>query len=93
MLTTGVASGVLPDLAGLPGPGQMAQYAAAGKLIDLGTVLDVPTYTTQTAPALVALGTVSSKLVGVFIKTAVKGLIWYNPKAHDFSASPPQDLG
>ena len=27
VLTTGVASGVLPDLAGLPGPGQMAEYA------------------------------------------------------------------
>ena len=33
VLTTGVASGVLPDLAGLPGPGQMAEYAQAGKLI------------------------------------------------------------
>jgi alpha-glucoside transport system substrate-binding protein len=30
VLTTGVASGVLPDLAGLPGPGQMQQFAEAG---------------------------------------------------------------
>lgn len=27
VLTTGVASGILPDLAGLPGPGQLAEYA------------------------------------------------------------------
>ena len=33
VLTTGVASGVLPDLAGLPGPGQMAEYAKAGKVL------------------------------------------------------------
>ena len=33
VLTTGVASGVLPDLAGLPGPGQMAQWADS--LVDL----------------------------------------------------------
>lgn len=78
VLTTGVASGVLPDLAGLPGPGQMTQWADS--LIDLGGVLDVPTYTSETAPALVSLGTVNSKLIGVFIKTAVKGLIWYDPK-------------
>src|SRR5438067_1031729 len=26
---------------------------------------------------------------GVSIKAAVKGLIWYNPKVHDYSASPP----
>jgi alpha-glucoside transport system substrate-binding protein len=88
VLTTGVASGVLPDLAGLPGPGQMTQWADS--LIDLGGVLDVPTYTSETAPALVTLGTVNGKLVGVFIKTAVKGLIWFNPKIlSDVGATPP----
>jgi alpha-glucoside transport system substrate-binding protein len=78
VLTTGVASGVLPDLAGLPGPGQMTQWADS--LVDLSGVLDVPTYTSETAPALVELGKVSGKQVGVFIKTAVKGLIWFDPK-------------
>ncbi len=87
VLTTGVASGVLPDLAGLPGPGQMAQWADS--LVDLGGVLDVPTYTSETAPALVTLGTVNDKLVGVFIKTAVKGLIWFDPKTVDLTATPP----
>jgi alpha-glucoside transport system substrate-binding protein len=88
VLTTGVASGVLPDLAGLPGPGQMTQWADS--LIDLGGVLDVPTYTSETAPALVTLGTVNSKLVGVFIKTAVKGLIWFDPKVlADVGTTPP----
>jgi alpha-glucoside transport system substrate-binding protein len=88
VLTTGVASGVLPDLAGLPGPGQMAQWADS--LIDLGTVLDVPTYTSETAPALVTLGQVNGKQVGVFIKTAVKGLIWFDPKVlADIGTAPP----
>ena len=41
VLTTGVASGVLPDLAGLPGPGQMAEFAKAGALKPLDAVLDV----------------------------------------------------
>lgn len=78
VLTTGVASGILPELAGLPGPGQMREFAAAGNLVDLSTVLDVETYNAETAPAFVELGTVDGKLSGVFIKSAVKGLIWYN---------------
>ena len=89
VLTTGVASGVLPDLAGLPGPGQMAEFAKGGSLKPLDGVLDVATYKAETAPALVALGTVDSKLSGVFIKAAVKGLIWYSPKLHDYSSAPP----
>jgi alpha-glucoside transport system substrate-binding protein len=89
VLSTGVASGVLPDLAGLPGPGQMAEYAKAGALKPLDSVLDVSTYKSETAPALVSLGTVDGKLSGVFIKAAVKGLIWYNPTVHDYSSAPP----
>jgi alpha-glucoside transport system substrate-binding protein len=89
VLTTGVASGVLPDLAGLPGPGQMKQYAEQGALKPLDDVLDMAKYKEETAPALVALGTVDGKTVGVFIKAAVKGLIWYSPKLHDYAASPP----
>lgn len=89
VLTTGVASGVLPDLAGLPGPGQMAEYANAGRLMPLDDVLDLPTYQADTAPALVELGKVEDRVYGVFIKAAIKGLIWYSPKLHDYSASPP----
>lgn len=88
VLTTGVASGVLPDLAGLPGPGQMNEWA--GSLVDLSTVLDINTYKSETAAPLVDLGVVNGKMVGVFIKTAVKGLIWYSPKTvGDLSSSAP----
>jgi alpha-glucoside transport system substrate-binding protein len=89
ILSNGILSGVLPDLAGLPGPGQMAQYAEADALIDLTTVLDTETYKAETAPALVELGTVEGKIVGVFIKTAVKGPIWYNPSVVDVGTTPP----
>ncbi len=88
VLTTGVQSGVLPDLAGLPGPGQMAEFAKAGALKPLDDVLDIAKYKDQTAKALVDLGTVDSKVVGVFIKTAIKGLMWYSPKVADFSTPP-----
>ena len=48
VLTTGVASGVLPDLAGLPGPGQMAEWADS--LVDLSTTCSTSTtYKSETA--------------------------------------------
>jgi alpha-glucoside transport system substrate-binding protein len=89
ILAAGVPTGVLPDMAGLPGPGQMAEYAKAGALQPLDDVLDVATYTSETSPALVELGKSDGKTYGVFIKAALKGLIFYNPKAHDYAASPP----
>lgn len=82
VLSTGVASGILPDVAGLPGPGQMAEWAKAGALKPLDDVLDTATYKADTAAALVELGTVDGKIAGIFIKAAVKGLIWYNPAVY-----------
>ena len=91
-LTAGLASGVLPDVAGLPGPAQMADYAKAGKLVDLDTVLDLSTYQKETSPGLVKLGTVKGKIVGVFPDASVKGLIWYDPKVvGDLTASAPKN--
>jgi alpha-glucoside transport system substrate-binding protein len=80
VLTTRVAGGNPPDVAGLPGPGQMAEFADQGKLVDLGTVLDTNQYQAEYAQSWIDLGTVDGKQVGIFIKTAAKGLIWYNPQ-------------
>ncbi|HET9344787.1 MAG TPA: extracellular solute-binding protein [Candidatus Limnocylindrales bacterium] len=78
-LTTAVQSGTLPDLAGLPGPGEMHGFYEQGALKPLDDVLDMNTYKAETAPAFVELGTASDgKTIGVFIKSALKGLIWYN---------------
>jgi alpha-glucoside transport system substrate-binding protein len=82
-LTTAVASGTLPDLAGLPGPGEMAQFAAQGALKPIDTVLDMNSYTADTVPALVDLGKVNGKVTAVFIKLSVKGFIWYNKANYD----------
>ena len=80
VLTTQVQGGNPPDLAGLPGPGQMATFGQQGKLVDLSTVLDTATYQKNYAQSWITLGTTNNKLVGVFIKAAAKGFIWYNPK-------------
>ncbi|HEX7021235.1 MAG TPA: ABC transporter substrate-binding protein [Trueperaceae bacterium] len=80
VLTTRVQGGNPPDLAGLPGPGQMADLAEQGALVDLSTVLDMDAYKSNYAQTWVDLGTASDKLVGIFIKASVKGLIWHDPK-------------
>ncbi|MFN2521305.1 MAG: ABC transporter substrate-binding protein, partial [Candidatus Limnocylindria bacterium] len=80
ILTTRVQGGNPPDLAGLPGPGQMAQFAKAGKLIELGSVLDQTVMKDQYADDWLKLGSVDGKQYGIFIKSSVKGLIWYDPK-------------
>jgi alpha-glucoside transport system substrate-binding protein len=81
VLTTRLQAGNPPDTAGLPGPGQMAQYARDGKLVDLSKVLDVNRMKQQYAQSWMDLGTVDGKMVGIFLKASLKGLIWYVPSA------------
>jgi alpha-glucoside transport system substrate-binding protein len=80
VLTARVQGGNPPELAGLPGPGQMAEFARAGKLIDLGAVLDMSAMKDQYSDDWLKLAQVDGKQVGIFIKAAVKGPIWYNTK-------------
>jgi alpha-glucoside transport system substrate-binding protein len=82
LLWEGVAKGHPPDVAGLPGPGQMAEFARHGSLKDLSAVIDVSQYKADTVPTFIDLGTVDGHLVGVFIKATLKGLIWYNPSVY-----------
>ncbi len=80
VLTTRVQAGTPPELAGLPGPGQMAEFAKAGKLVALDNVLDMNQMKEQYAPDWIKLGQVNGKNYSIFIKTALKGLVWYDPK-------------
>ena len=90
-LWQGVARNNPPDVAGLPGPGQMAEFARFGALKDLSNVIDVNNYKAETVPTFIDLGTVDGKLVGVFIKATLKGLIWFNPKV--YTLAPPTTWG
>ena len=91
VLQTRVEGGTPPDIAGLPGPGVMAQFARDGALKELPqSVHDV--LAEQYDQGWEVAGTVDDQLVGVFIKTALKGLIWYNPEQFDAAGySVPED--
>ncbi len=83
VLTTRIEGGNPPDVAGLPGPGQMAEFARAGKLTPLDAVLDLGAMRQQYAQSWIDLATVDGKVYGIFIKAALKGLIWYDPKVFE----------
>ena len=79
-LTTRLQAGNPPELAGIPGPGQMFDFAKGGQLKPLDNVLDMSAMSQQYAPDWVKLGQYNGKTYSIFIKTALKGLVWYNPK-------------
>jgi alpha-glucoside transport system substrate-binding protein len=89
-LTTGIAGGNVPDVAGLPGPGLMQQWYKDGALKPLDFV-DYATYEASTPQGFAALGKApDGKLVGIFTKGALKGLVWYNTK--NWTGAPPKTL-
>jgi alpha-glucoside transport system substrate-binding protein len=79
VLARSLKAGDPPDVAGLAGPAHMRALARAGVLRDLAGAIDLGAYKRETAPAFVDLGTVDNRLVGVFIRSTVKGLLWFNP--------------
>ena len=82
VLTTRIEGGNPPDVAGLPGPGQMAQFARNGDLFSLENVVDADQMVNEFGynEGWIVDGTVDDQFVGIFIKVAVKGLIFYNPE-------------
>src|SRR3982074_22077 len=67
VLTTRVTAGNPPDLAGLPGPGQMIQFAKAGKLIALDSILDQAKMKDQYGESWQMLVQVAGKQYGIVI--------------------------
>jgi len=82
-LTTRIEGGNPPDIAGLPGPGAMAQLARSGDVYSIENVVDTAQLNEQWNAGLIADGSVDGHLIGVFIKVSPKGFIWYNPQDFD----------
>jgi alpha-glucoside transport system substrate-binding protein len=80
ILTTRIQAGNPPDIAILPNPGLMQQYANAGYLKPLNTILDMTTIRQQYSQAWIDLGTVNNNLYALFVRAANKSMIWYDPK-------------
>ena len=87
-LTTRSQGGNPPDVAGLPARARWPSSRAPGSSIDLGGVLDRTRCGSSTREDWLKLGQVDGKQVGIFIKAAVKGSIWYNPQGVPAGAAP-----
>ncbi len=83
VLSTRVQGGNPPDVAGLPGPGAMAQFANEDALTPLDDVLDLDLMAEQYGESWVDLASVDDSVYGIFIKASVKGPIWYSPSAFE----------
>jgi len=90
LLRTGVESGNPPDVADLPSPGILRQYAKEGSLIALDDVID-GSYKADTSTGVVDIGVVDGKTYGIFFLGSIKGLIWYNPKVYTGGAPTSWD--
>jgi alpha-glucoside transport system substrate-binding protein len=87
VLEADLAAGTPPDVAGLDGPGHMRELAGRGVLRDLSGVLETGAYRADVPPVFIDLGSVDGRLVGVFVRTSIKGLIWHDPRV--FRAGAP----
>jgi len=90
------AGTTLPDIGLPPTPDNVAEWAQNNVMKPLDDVLDMSDYTTNTFPALttcsadpcVGIYVVGGKHYAAFVKSQVKGFIWYNPKV--FTGTPPK---
>lgn len=80
VLTARLQRGDPPDLAALPGPGPMAEFVEAGRLIPLNDVIDMNQLAQQYASSWIQMGSVNGRLYGIVIRADPKGLIWFDPK-------------
>jgi ABC-type glycerol-3-phosphate transport system substrate-binding protein len=80
-----------PDIAILPQPGLVAQYAKKGDLKPLSSDVAAAIDANYT-PYWKNLGSVDGKTYGVLVKAAYKSIIWYRTKAFDDAGvQPPTD--
>jgi alpha-glucoside transport system substrate-binding protein len=83
VLVTRVEAGNPPDLAILPQPGLLVDLAKMGALVPLDTFIDMDQLKKDYAQSWIDLGSYEGTLYGIWIKGALKSLVWYSPAAFE----------
>jgi alpha-glucoside transport system substrate-binding protein len=87
-----IAGGNPPDIAVLPQPGLLRDFAQRGALQPIQDVAGAEVDANY-APIWRELGTVNGQLYGVWFKSANKSLVWYNAKVlRDAGVQPATDF-
>ena len=90
VLSTAVEGGNPPDIAALPQPGFMTDFAQRGALKPIDFARDA--IEEGYSESWLDLGTVDGELYGLFFKGANKSTVWYNVAAfEDAGVEPPAD--
>ncbi|NUT56896.1 MAG: carbohydrate ABC transporter substrate-binding protein [Thermoleophilia bacterium] len=90
VLSTAVEGGNPPDIAALPQPGFMTDFAQRGALKPIDFAEDK--IREGYSDSWLELGTVDGKLYGLFFKGANKSTVWYNVASFtDAGVEPPAD--
>ena len=84
ILQTKIAAGNPPDVTAAPGIGTLIKLARAGKVVPLDDKLDTTELNANYGADWINLGKIDGKLITLYAWAALKGLVWYDPKA--FSA-------
>ncbi|HEU4422877.1 MAG TPA: extracellular solute-binding protein [Pilimelia sp.] len=88
VLRTRVEGGNPPDVVSNPSAGQVRDLAQDGRLVPLDPYLDADAVQKDYPAGLRSLTTVDGKQYGLFVNTALQGLVWYDPKSYD-GPKPP----
>jgi len=81
VLVTRFKAGNPPDIAILPQPGLLVDMAKMGALVPIDTFMDMDQLKKDYTQSWIDLGSYDGKLYGVWVKGALKSLVWYSPKA------------
>jgi alpha-glucoside transport system substrate-binding protein len=79
VVSTAIAGGNPPDIATMPQPGTMRDFAKRGALKPINFAKS--TIASHYAPVWLQLGSVNGKLYGLFFKGSDKSTVWYNVKS------------
>ena len=91
VLSTAVQGGNPPDLAAVPQPGLVRDFANRGKLKPIDSAKS--TIEDNFSQGAIDVGTVDGKLYGLLFKAANKSTVWYNvPLFDDAGVEPPKDF-
>ncbi|MGB7486981.1 MAG: ABC transporter substrate-binding protein, partial [Phormidesmis sp.] len=85
LLPVRVDSGNAPDIAMFPQPGLMRSLAEEGALVPVTEVLSRSELEAYYPDSWIELSTVNNDIYGIWYRSAVKSLVWYNPK--EFAAA------
>lgn len=88
-----LAQGNPPDVALEPRPGEVAEFARGGNLIDLSSFITPEELSKAFGQAYIDLGKVDGKQVGILFKANSKSTFWYKPGSFkQLGVEPPRTL-